>query len=572
MSTAAKDKQAPAKEAQGPPGKAGPPGAGGEAGPSVGYFDLFKFSTPKERAILYFGLLGEFIGGMSQPCFGIVLGQIVLMFNPALTVEQSEKILYEIIWILAAISAGQMFSNWVGHYLMQRSAENLTFTLRTRYLDALMRQEIKFFEKQSIEELPGKLQASFRAIHEGSGEKVGQLCQAMGAVTGGILIGYIVNPTYSIPVSLYIPIFAYVLKKLTNRIIMVTIKKMGAIGRLGGFIEETLAAVKLIVSFGQEELRLEEFSKIATEVCNVSKSSSGIAGGIGGVFFFIVMGQSLVSWVVAGYFFKYEIVNWRTGEPIQLYEVYTCYQALLYGLMQSLQITGLFPQVARMAIAGKDIVNTIDRAPEIKNRDDGKAVKDFEFADGIHFKDVKFRYPTALESVPDVFTKASFKIRQGTSTAIVGPSGSGKSTIVQLINRFYDPEQGSISYGKTDIKDIDLVSLRQKIGYVGQEPVLIVGTIRENLSYGNAEATEAEMREALSLASAEFVFRLKDQLDTYVGSSTVLNLSGGQKQRIAIARALLKKPSILVLDEATSALDPKSEAEVQAAIMRIQKE
>ena len=104
-----------------------------------------------------------------------------------------------------------------------------------------------------------------------------------------------------------------------------------------------------------------------------------------------------------------------------------------------------------------------------------------------------FRYPTAQENVKDVFQGASFKIKAGTSTAIVGPSGSGKSTIVQMINRFYDPKGGSIDYGSTPLKKIDLTTLREMIGWVGQEPVLIVGTIRENLMYGNKDATEAEL-------------------------------------------------------------------------------
>ena len=108
------------------------------------------------------------------------------------------------------------------------------------------------------------------------------------------------------------------------------------------------------------------------------------------------------------------------------------------------------------------------------------------------------------------------------------------------------------------------------IGWVGQEPVLIIGTIRENLMYGNKDASEADLERAIKLASANFIFELEKGLETYVGSSTVLNLSGGQKQRIAIARALIKRPQILVLDEATSALDPKSEAEVQTAILNVQ--
>ena len=125
-------------------------------------------------------------------------------------------------------------------------------------------------------------------------------------------------------------------------------------------------------------------------------------------------------------------------------------------------------------------------------------------------------------------------------------------------------------YGSTPLTSIDLPSLRNMIGWVGQEPVLIIGTIRENLLYGNSDASDADIERAIKLASADFIYTLEKQLETYVGSSTVMNLSGGQKQRIAIARALIKNPQILVLDEATSALDPKSEAEVQNAILNVQ--
>ena len=142
-----------------------------------------------------------------------------------------------------------------------------------------------------------------------------------------------------------------------------------------------------------------------------------------------------------------------------------------------------------------------------------------------------------------------------------------------MLNRFYDPDQGHIKYGKDDLIKFELDELRHKIGWVGQEPVLILGTIRENLQYGNLDATEDDMNDVLKRANAaKFISEQEKGLDTYVGSGSILNLSGGQKQRVAIARALIKNPQILVLDEATSALDSKSEAEVQGAISRIQSE
>ena len=162
-----------------------------------------------------------------------------------------------------------------------------------------------------------------------------------------------------------------------------------------------------------------------------------------------------------------------------------------------------------------------------------------------------------------------FIIKAGTTTAIVGPSGAGKSTIIQMVERFYDPAGGNILFGDTNIKSIPLKTLRERIGYVSQEPVLVIGTVRENLKYGNVDASEEDIKLALSKANATFVYEMEKGLDSFVGSTTVLNLSGGQKQRIAIARALVKNPTILILDEATSALDPKSEKEVQGAIDQI---
>ena len=139
-----------------------------------------------------------------------------------------------------------------------------------------------------------------------------------------------------------------------------------------------------------------------------------------------------------------------------------------------------------------------------------------------------------------------------------------------MVERFYDPVYGTITFDGVDIKEILLKSLRESIGYVPQEPTLIIGTIRDNLLFGNRDANDEQIKKSLTKANAQFVFEFERGLDTFIGTSSVVNLSGGQKQRLAIARALLKNPKILILDEATSALDPQSEKEVQNAIENIE--
>jgi len=146
----------------------------------------------------------------------------------------------------------------------------------------------------------------------------------------------------------------------------------------------------------------------------------------------------------------------------------------------------------------------------------------------IQFKNVTFKYPTAPVEHKPVLENATFTIKAGTTTAIVGPSGSGKSTIIQLIERFYDPMSGGqVCFDDVDIRDIDLKDLREQIGYVSQEPIMIMGTIRDNLLFGDKDASERDCREALERASANFVFEQENGMDTFVGTSGIMNMSGG---------------------------------------------
>lgn len=322
-------------------------------------------------------------------------------------------------------------------------------------------------------------------------------------------------------------------------------------------IQETISGAPVVKAFQREDYEKERFAReneayfrIYMKNARVESLSSPVMEFIGAI------GMGVILWfggkdVVAGV--------WTTG-------AFFAFVGSALSLFQPIKNFSRSNSTIQLALAGAErIFEVTDARPTVRERPDAAALP--PFADRIEFDRVSFAYRPDQPVLRDV----SLTVRRGEIVALVGPSGSGKTTLSALLLRFYDPTAGAIRVDGRDVRTATFQSLRRQIGLVTQETLLFNDTIRANIGYARAEATEDEIVAAAQAANAwEFIRDKPEGLDTLIGERGLL-LSGGQKQRLALARAILKNPPVLVLDEATSALDAQSERLVQEAVERLMK-
>ena len=346
-------------------------------------------------------------------------------------------------------------------------AEKIAYDLRGKYLKALLKQEIAFFEKNNVESMPSDIGQYFQTISLGIGEAYGQLCQAVGTLIGGVAIGFSKGPVFALVCLAYMPILLIIVMVFGKISKTAAIKKLGANKDLGGTTEEALSALKLIVSFAQEDMTINKFKKQAAVTREVSSDANAKASVVFGTVRFMIFGFFLYSYYIATVFVQKQVLNPQTQTPYTVSEIVAVSQAMIMSMMQILGILPNVTAVAKAGVMGKKVFDIIERQPLIQDGV-GKQNRDEKIVltDKITFNKVRFRYPTAPETQPDTLQGVSFEIKSGTSTAIVGPSGSGKSTIVQLLERFYDATSGEIRLDGEPLTEFSLSQLRSSIGYV----------------------------------------------------------------------------------------------------------
>ena len=328
---------------------------------------------------------------------------------------------------------------------------------------------------------------------------------------------------------------------------------------LNNSVQENVAGIRVVKSFVREDYEIKKFEKASEEVRKDFVSAEKIIALNNPIqTFCIKLTILLVCYFSAQIIIKSGATELTTG---QLSSLNAYGMQMLFSMMM---LSMVFMQVVFSTEAVRRIGEVLSHSPSLTSPKEGiREVKD----GSIDFENVSFSYGkhVAVDALSDI----DLHIKSGQTIGILGATGSSKTTLIQLIPRLYDATRGTVRVGGIDVKDYDLKTLRDEVSVVLQKNVLFSGTIKENLRWGNKEATDEEIKEACRLAQAEeFIEQFPDKYDTVLSQGGT-NVSGGQKQRLCIARALLKKPKILILDDSTSAVDMKTDALIRKAFREV---
>lgn len=457
---------------------------------------------------------------------------------------------------LARMYIAQAFFTFVYIYMLSHVGEKIAMNLRQDLFKSIMMQDITFFDKNHSGEIVSRLTSDIQDFKSTFKTCISQGLRSTTQIIGCIVSVIGISPQLAAATVLSLPTIILIGTMLGKGLRKLSMEAQNQLAKSTHVCEEAIQNIRTVKAFAAEEKEIEMFCK-ETMLGSTLFEKLGLGIGLfqGGTNLFL-NGILLCTLYFGGHLLS-------TGQlsPGDLMAFLMATQTIQKSLSQ---LSLLFGAYVKGISAGARIFEYLEMSPSPMIVS-GEIIKNQSLAGNITFKDVEFSYPTRPDHV--ILKNFNLHIPAGKTVAIVGSSGNGKSTIAALLERFYDVNDGSIIIDGKDLKSLNASYLRGNVlGYIDQEPILFATSIMENIRYGKPDATNEDIIEAAKEANAhEFIMKFPNKYNTQVGEKGT-QLSGGQKQRIAIARALLKRPSILILDEATSALDYESERIVQKAL------
>ncbi|KAI3819178.1 hypothetical protein L1987_13003 [Smallanthus sonchifolius] len=503
-----------------------------------------------ETPVLIFGSIAAIINGTIYPIFSILLSSMIKTFY-----EPPHKMISESkFWALMFVILGVVsFIGYPGRsYLFSVAGAKLIKRIRSLCFEKVINMEVGWFDRleNSSGAIGARLSADAASVRGLVGDALAQIVQDSSSAATDLVIAFASCWQLALIILALIP--------------MQFMKGFSADAKLmyeeaSQVANDAVGSIRTVASFCAEE-KVMQLYRNKCEGPKKTGIKQGLISGIGfGVSFFSVFCMQAASFYAGARLVEAGKTNFA--------DVFRVFFALTLAAVAVSQSSSFAPDSTKAKSSAISVFAILDRMSEIDPSDESGLT--LEMVKGeIVIRHVSFRYPTRPDV--EIFRDLCLTIHSGKTVALVGESGSGKSTVIQLLQRFYNPDSGWITLDGTKLHKFQLKWLRLQMGLVSQEPVLFNDTIRANIAYGkDGDATEAEILAASELANAHnFISGLHQGYDTTVGERGV-QLSGGQKQRVAIARAIVKSPKILLLDEATSALDVESERAVQNALDRV---
>lgn len=538
-------------------------GKGSSTVNTAGYFALFRYTTTTERFLLVIASILSIGHGALMPVFSIIFGDVTSDFTEDKPADQRRKLASETALKMFYVGLGTLAAAALSSFLWSYVGMQLNIRVRKMYFEAIVRQEMGWFDIKNPETMTTRYAENLSKFQGAIGQKNHIYIYATAMTLSGFLIGFIYGWWYALIVVLSFPII--MIGMVLFIVVMAKESKVTkeSYEKAGGCAEQAFHAIKTVKILGGEQHELDAYS-VSIEYAKQQSSKYGLYAGLSfGAFFAAIFVGYGLNFYLGSVLVDKTVYNHNRRRDYNVADIVTIFFAVITGGFAMGNTSPAAKAISLGKEAAYEIYQILDRESKIPI-DNKQGTIPSSIEGDIQFNDVVFRYPSREDTT--VLNKLNLTIPKGKKVALVGETGCGKSTTIQLLERYYDPEAGSVTIDGRDIKDYNLIGLRKFIGYVGQEPVLFAMTIRENLLLAKPDATEDELESVLQQANAyQFVMKLEKKLDTYVGAGGS-QLSGGQKQRISIARSILQNPQILLLDEATSALDRRNEREIQATL------